>query len=105
LLKFLSNNKVPEAIALQKTFNKKLPSEIHEKVVKTRNCDGCGVKLQFFEPKGLGYVDYSIYKTFIENEINFEQNKKKEVESLASDKALLNLHAKLPTKKELRVIE
>lgn len=88
---------------IEAAHNHILSPEMHLNVVKGRFCDGCGVKLQFFEPKGIGFIDYKVYKTFIENEINFEANKAKEVESLVSSKAFLNMHAKLPSKKELMV--
>jgi hypothetical protein len=77
---------------------------MHSLVSKTRNCDGCGVKLQFFEEKAIGYIDYQVYKTFIENELAFEENKKKGVEELIYNKVLLDQHVKLPSKKELKVI-
>lgn len=86
-------------------MNQRVSNDLHELVSKSRNCDGCGVKLQFFEEKAIGYVDYQVYKTFVENEIDFEQNKQKTLDNLVQDKVLLNKHTKLPSKKELRVGE
>jgi hypothetical protein len=86
-------------------MNRKIEGDTHSLVSKPRNCDGCGVKLQFFEEKAIGYVDYKVYKTFIENEVALEENKKKSVEELVYNKVLLNQHVKLPSKKEIRVRE
>lgn len=86
-------------------MNERLPNELHSIISKPRNCDGCGVQLQFFEDKALGFVDYQVYKTFVENELDFEQNKTKALEHLVQDKVLLNKHAKLPSKRELKVTD
>ena len=80
-----------------------MPKEMHDKISKIKNCDGCGIKLQFFEKKALGFVEYNIFKSFIENQIAFDQNKKEQIESLIYDKTLLNEHLKLPAKKDLKV--
>ena len=84
-------------------MNLKLPEELHTMVTKARHCEGCGVRLQFFQETSPGFIDYHIYKNFIENEMLFMSKKKNEIEELIFDRTLVNSYFKLPSKKELKV--
>ena len=89
---------------LQESFFDPKRQNIQEFLMKPRKCDGCAVTLQFFDENESGFIDYQIFKSFLENEILFSEKKKREVEELVFDRSLLNRHMKLPSKKFLKVI-
>ena len=88
---------------LQENFFDPNRQNIQEFLMKPRKCDGCAVTLQFFDENESGFIDYQIFKSFLENEILFSEKKKREVEELVFDRSLLNRHMKLPSKKFLKV--